>query len=282
MLLAAISAIVFLGATANLALAAEWRSQLTPAKPGHSAAFRPLTLHYRFGWEAISAAEATLRMSRPRPGIMKIGVDGRSTGWVRTLWRMDAKGFVLADASTLRPIRLRQAEWYRGGTGLTALEFTPSEVRHAKGGVPKNPPSDFFSEAPADDAKLKALTTAKPKHFVFPNLFDLSTALQFVRSMPLANGDVIRLVAYPASSAYLATIKVAGREKISVPAGEYNAIKVELSLQRINDTLGLEPHKKFKHATGWISDDESRLPLKLVADVFVGSVWTELDKVSKP
>ena len=67
-----------------------------------------------------------------------------------------------------------------------------------------------------------------------------------------------------------------------MPAGEYNAIRVELSLQSINDKLELQAHKKFKHAVGWISDDEDRLPLKLAAEVFVGRVWTELDKVSKP
>ena len=207
---AAILAITLVAA--HPAAAEEWRNELTPAKPGHAAVWKPMTLHYRFGWGMVSAAEAMLKLSRPRTGIIKTTVEGHSTGWVRSLWRMDAKGFALADANTLHPIRLRQAEWYRNGTGLTALEFTPADVRHAKGGVPKDPPADFFAETPADDPALKALANAKPKHFVFPDLFDLSTALLFVRSLPLENGDVVRLVAYPQNSAYLATIKVTGRE----------------------------------------------------------------------
>ena len=43
--------------------------------------------------------------------------------------------------------------------------------------------------------------------------------------------------------------------------------------------MKLEPHGKFKHATGWLSDDADRLPLRMNAQIFVGSVWVELQKV---
>jgi hypothetical protein len=43
--------------------------------------------------------------------------------------------------------------------------------------------------------------------------------------------------------------------------------------------MQLEPHRKFKRASAWLSDDRDRLILKVQADIAVGSVWTELQTV---
>jgi hypothetical protein len=86
-------------------------------------------------------------------------------------------------------------------------------------------------------------------------------------------------VAYPATNAYLATITVIGREKISVHAGTYNAIKLDLQLKRISKHHELEPHRKFRRATIWVSDDAQRLLLRIEAQVFVGTVFAELQSV---
>src|SRR5262249_24953792 len=69
------------------------------------------------------------------------------------------------------------------------------------------------------------------------------------------------------------------REKISVHAGNYNAIKVDLQLKRIGKHLELEPHRKFRRATIWVSDDTDRLLLRIEAQVFVGTVFAELQSV---
>ena len=44
--------------------------------------------------------------------------------------------------------------------------------------------------------------------------------------------------------------------------------------------MELQPHAKFKRAYIWLSDDPDRLVLRVQADIFVGSVWAELEKVS--
>jgi hypothetical protein len=38
----------------------------------------------------------------------------------------------------------------------------------------------------------------------------------------------------------------------------------------------LEPHRKFRRATVWISDDANRIPLRIEAQIFVGTVFAEL------
>jgi len=72
---------------------------------------------------------------------------------------------------------------------------------------------------------------------------------------------------------------VTGREKISVHAGSYNAIKVDLQLNKIGKNLELEPHRKFRRATIWLSDDADRIILRIEAQVFVGTVFAELQSV---
>ena len=72
---------------------------------------------------------------------------------------------------------------------------------------------------------------------------------------------------------------VVGRERITVPPGTYNAIKFDLQLNKIGKTGELEPHRKFRHASAWISDDPDRLLLRLEAQIFVGSVFAELQSV---
>jgi hypothetical protein len=100
-----------------------------------------------------------------------------------------------------------------------------------------------------------------------------------LRSQPLRKGSVYRVVVYPATNAYLATVSVVGREKISVHAGAFNAIKLDLKLKRIGKHLELEPHRKFRRATIWVSDDAQRLLLRIEAQIFVGTVFAELQSL---
>ena len=85
-------------------------------------------------------------------------------------------------------------------------------------------------------------------------------------------------VVFSATDPYLATVTVLGRERVTVPAGTYNAIKFDLQLNRIKDGE-LQPHRKFRRASAWVSDDADRLLLKIEAQVFVGTVSCELQAV---
>ena len=100
-----------------------------------------------------------------------------------------------------------------------------------------------------------------------------------MRSQPLRDRSVYRIAVYAATNAYLATVTVGGHEKISVHAGTYNAIKLDLQLKRIGKHLELEPHRKFRRATIWVSDDAERLLVRIEAQIFVGTVWAELQSV---
>jgi hypothetical protein len=77
----------------------------------------------------------------------------------------------------------------------------------------------------------------------------------------------------------LATVTVLGRERLTGPSGAYNAIKLDLQLSKIGKNRELEPHRKFRRATVWLSDDPDRLLLRIQAQIFVGTVFAELQSV---
>ena len=209
----------------------------------------------------MTAATGEIHFTRPSNDRFQLEGTGRTTGFVRALWKLDVMQRAIANSQTLTPIETQQTESYRSKKIATHLTFTDDGVTRAR------------TEGEGADAKK---TT---RNYGFPNLFDLYSAALYLRSQPLKEGGVYRLAVYPATNAYVAIIKVTGREKTSVRAGTYNAIKLDLQLKRIGKHLELEPHKKFRRATIWVSDDAERLVLRVEAQIFVGTVFAELQSV---
>jgi hypothetical protein len=251
---------ILLASCAGL-LAANWQATLSKEPAGNFPELRPLHASYRFGWSGLTAATGEVHFTKPSNDRFQLQGTGRTTGLVRALWKLDVNYRALANAATLKPIETQQTENYRSKRIVTNLIFTNSEVIRAR------------TEGQGSAAQTKT------KQFVFPNLFDLHSAALYLRSQSLKQGSVYRLAVYPATNSYLTTVTVLGREKISVRPGTYNAIKLDLQLKRIGKNLELEPHKKFRRATIWVSNDAERLILRIEAQVFVGTVFAELQSV---
>ena len=242
-------------------LAENWAATLSKDPIGNFPEMRPLRASYRFGWSGLTAATGDVHFTKPSENKFLLDGTGRTIGFVRALWKLDASYQAIVSAETLRPIETQQIESYRSKKIVTHLTFTNSGVTRTR-------------------TEGKGAAEAKTRQFNFPNLFDLFSAMLYLRSQPLKERTVYRVVAYPATNAYLATVTVVGREKISVHAGSYSGIKLDLRLKRIGKHRQLEPHRKFRGATIWVSDDPERLLLRIEAQVFVGTVFAELQSVS--
>ena len=241
--------------------AADWRDSLTPLKPGNGPPLRPLNAAYKFGWTALTAASAEFEFARVKGGRMRLLVHARTTGAARALWRMDTEHVALCDATTLRPIHLEQTEVYKAKTETAKVDFAPDSLERWRETKPSGDPPP------------------KKRRVNLAGAYDLQTALLMIRSQRLQPGDVYRLIVFPAKAAYLAEIDVIGKETVKAAGRTYPAIKCQIKLQGIIKALTLEPHKKFKEAFAWLSDDHDRLLLKIKAEIFVGSVWAELTSV---
>ena len=241
-------------------LAENWEAKLSKDPAGNFPELRPLRASYRFGWSGFTAATGDVHFTKPSENKFQLDGRGRTIGLVRALWKLDVNYQAAASAETLRPIETQQIEDYRSKKIATHLTFTNNGVTRAR-------------------TEGKGGAEAKTRQFNFPDLFDLFSAMLYLRSQPLKDHSVYRVVVYPATNAYLATVTVIGREKISVHAESYSAIKLDLQLKRIGKHRELEPHRKFRRATIWVSDDAERLPLRIEAQVFVGTVFAELQSV---
>lgn len=252
-------AIYFLLAAA--ASASNWETSVTAGPPGPFPPPRALVATYHFGWAGITAATAEAHFTRKPPDRFQLDGTGRTTGFVRALWKMDVTLHAIADAERLRPVEMEQTETVRSKKIVTKLAFNAAGVTRTR------------------IETKRGVTKPATKPFNLPNLFDLHTALLYLRSQTLRQGTVYRIAVFPATSAYLATITVTGREKVSVPAGTFNAIKLDLKLNKIGKKGDLEPHRKFRRGTIWISDNPDRMLLRIYAQIFVGTVFAELQSV---
>src|SRR4029078_2092890 len=242
-------------------LAADWQATLSREPAGNFPELRPLRASYRFGWSGVTAATGEIHFTKPSDDRFQLDGTGRTIGFVRALWKLDVTYRAVANSQTLAPIETQQTESYRSKKIATHLTFTNNGVTRIR--------------TEGEGAAAKTTT----RDFTLPNFFDLHSADLCLRSQPLRQGSVYRVAIYAATNAYLATVTVTGREKISVRAGTYNAIKLNLQLKHIGKHLELEPHKKFRRATIWVSDDTERLILRIDAQIFVGTVFAELQSV---
>jgi hypothetical protein len=242
----------------SAAAASSWESTVTASSPPSFPNPRPMHARYGFGWSGFPCASAEIRLSKPGGDRLQLDVTAHTIGLARTLWKFDATHASTVEASTLHPIAVRQIENDRNKKILTDLSFNSAGV------VSK------VTETPGAGTKTR--------RFDFPHLFDLQSSLLYLRSQSLPERSVQRVVVYSATAPYLATVTVLGRERVTVPAGTYNAIKFDLQLNRIKDGQ-LQPHRKFRRANAWLSDDPDRVLLKIEAQVFVGSVFCELQAV---
>ncbi len=252
--------------------AAAWLGRVSPSAPGNFAPPPSFDASYRISWADLDAAHVDIRcLSNPGDDTVRTTVKTSTVGAARLLYKLDGTGVAVADRQTLRPERLDQTEDRGGKHFVSHVTFTADGATRTSGDPSRE-------TRPALHGELDR--TARPRHIDYPGLMDVHSAVLHLRSLPLANGDEKTFIVMSATTPYLATIKVVGREHVRVNAGDFPAIVCSLALQKINKRGELEPYKSFKAARAWIADDSNRIPLKVEAQIFIGTVEMQLEKVS--
>lgn len=246
-------------------LAPGWRESAASLKSG---TFPPppgeLNTRYIFGWSGIEAAEAQTSLRRGGDGTWSALVTGGTTGWARTLWKLDADYKAAISGEDWKSLRMQLTENYRTYRTEEKSEFLPGGVRSWR------------------ESTKKGSKKPKWKNFHVDGIRDIAGALLLARSQPLRDGDVMRLAVFPGEWMYLVTVRVAGREKIAWRGAERPAIRASLEIESIEKDYSLKPHKKFQSGTVWVSDDALRIPLRIEVKVFIGYVFAELAEVTTP
>jgi Protein of unknown function (DUF3108) len=240
-----------------------WEKTVTTESRGSFPNPRPIVATYDFGWSGLVAATAEIDFGKSDDRL-RLEASGGTVGLVRALWKFDTHHRALADPTTLRPISMHQVDEFRKKTVTTDVVFKAGALERIR-----------------TDTKSRKSPTSKTFSFA-GGVFDMHSALLYLRSQPLRDGDVYRVVVYPATNAYLATLTVVDHPTITVGDGTYPSIKLDLQLYKIGKNRELEPHKKFRRASVWVSDDADRLLLRAEASIFIGTVFAELQSARFP
>ena len=228
---------------------------------------RSFNASYGLIWGSLQAAHVEAQcVSSPATREIRTTFKATTTGAARALYKLDATHISVVDRTTLLPIWLEQTELNSRKHSFSRVDFTPAGAVRVDRDLKK------------DEHDPTAI--GKPRRYRYPGLYDMQSVLLYLRSLPLAPGDEKTLPFMTASTPYVATVKVLGRGRVKVKAGEFAAIECSLKLEKIKKDGTLELRKGFKSARAWISDDANRLLIKAESEVFIGSVSLELEQVT--
>ena len=240
-------------------LAGAWQSTLSPDVAGPFPEIRPFQAEYRLGWAEIPAAKARAAISyEGRNAILTSS--GCTTGLARSLYQLDASLDARATRDGLQTIQSAQLEKYATRTLSTRIAGNNGTLTSLREWI-------------SPDSK-----PAKWKPVKISPIRDLFAAALFIRSQSLAKGEKVRTLVFPGGSPFLVDIESLGPDKIPIAGTPRDALRLDIKIQSVNTKKAnaLEPHRKFRSGTLWLSNDPDRILLRAEVQVFVGYVFAEL------
>ncbi len=249
---------------ASAPVQAGWEAQIQAQRPGEIVDALSFNAEYRLGWSEIEAARAWVSVTRP-DGMVCLNANGGTYGAVRLLYQLDATFTSLFLPPDFETRRSDLVETYSDRTLTTSIVGALGELWSLS------------------DSTRQGKSPAKWRRVNVVPARDLFAGMFFIRSQRLQAGDEVAVVIYPGGAPFLARVKSLGTEAIEVAGQRREAIKLDLSIQRVNVKKGniLEPHDKFQSGRIWISNDSDRIPLRAEVNIFVGYVFGELVSFEK-
>jgi hypothetical protein len=105
---------------------------------------------------------------------------------------------------------------------------------------------------------------------ISPDTLDIYSSFYYVRHQPLVPGRSLYISVLDSKKLHRIEVRVLKRERVRVPAGEFDTVKVEPMVK---------PEGVFEGKRGayiWLTDDSRRIPVKAQTKVTVGSVTAVL------
>ncbi len=206
---------------------------------------------------SVKVGEVQFSAERPSAGgtVLPLVSKARNTARFGPLRKLVAVGLSWVDAKTLRPERYREESDEDGRRRSTDVRFLP--------------PGPQVTLENADGA-----TRGSSRFDRQGEALDAVSALYYLRATRLAGGD--RLCFDMVANGKYWRVEgavAAGTERFEVPAGRFDAVRVEGTARRA-DGAG-RPRTIWL----WYSADARRLPLAVVTEVDLGMVSAKLEEV---
>jgi hypothetical protein len=136
------------------------------------------------------------------------------------------------------------------------------------------------------DDKSDLVVSTKKNHngtetheFISRDPFGPISGAMMALSQDLAPGRRLLFDVFSGTNRYVFDFNVEGKERVQVPVGSYDALKVSPGIVYLsNGKLRRQAHE----TTLWISADKGHLPLRMEAATFIGTVRADLVQIDGP
>lgn len=211
----------------------------------------PEKLIYNLSWTGIPVGTATQEISEGE-GFRRIVSTARSNAWLSTFFPVDDRTESLLLKSGAFPGESCNFKMlFKEGKRVRDREIT-------------------FNQA-TGMAKFHDLKSGEQHDIrIVPVTYDIYGSFYYVRHQPLVTGKSFFIHVLDSKNLQRIEIKVLKKERIKVPAGEFDTIVIEPLVKPV----GVFEGKRGAYI--WLSDDERRIPVKAQTRVKIGSVTAEL------
>lgn len=224
---------------------------LLVASPGVAAPKVPEKLVYSLSWTGIPVGVATQEIV-DAGDVRRIVSTARSNDWLSAFFPVDDRTESLLEKSGAFPGRSRHFKMlFKEGTHVRDREITFNPSVNTALYVDRKKNRQHRIAIPADT-------------------FDIYSSFYYVRYQKLEPGSSLFINLLDSKKLHRIEVRVLRRERITVPAGEFNTLVIEPMVK---------PEGVFEGKRGayiWLSDDARRIPVKAQTKVRVGSVTAVL------
>jgi hypothetical protein len=212
---------------------------------GASAFEVPERLEYSIWWEFVKAGNSVLEIGKGEEDTLKIISTAWSSSFISLFYKVEDRIEVNVDSSTYLPY-----DYY----------LTLREGRHRK-----ERQVTYYQEE--GKIILDNVHDMKVEEFdIEGGVYDPLSAFYAVRTMDLEVGKSLFVRVFDNGKLYDVEVKVLKKEKITIPAGTFDTIKVKPLLM----SDGIFMRKGDVHI--WLSDDEKKVPVKIESEVKIGAI----------
>lgn len=234
-----------------------WKKSVQPTNAGAVAKMPATRFQYEMSWKgSIGAGLITFdfnKKDKRYPGYDISQAYGKSTGFAYALFPYHFSLTSFSRANSYKPTLFVANEDDKKAKVDTKNQFTSKGVVH-------NSTKNY---------KQGSKTRVLNHTYKVADSHDPLSAIQYIRSQVLRNGQKLNLSLHPFNSPMYTQITVLGRE---MHAGK-RCIKLDVKLYKVDlKTMRLKDYSKLKKATLWISDDANRHMIEMRNEVKVGVI----------
>jgi len=208
---------------------------------------------YAGSWNGIPAGEGRLRFERDGD-VYRSDAVVETSGIVALLYGVTVEASAVSGAEDLLSRRWSYSSDTSEKTRRVRVRFNPE-----KGEVI----SVIRKDGEVETVQFSAKGTMDPLGTIYA-----------LRRADLAPGRSFRFDLFTERNIYRADALVTGRERVRVPAGEFDTIVVRADIRRLKD--GHAP-ERGRGLAFWLTDDERRVPVRIDADTKIGRIHLKLE-----